>query len=75
MDDPAKALEEARKAGIDLSLLDANLALSYEERVLQHESALELALELQAEGLIDEIGGMWIGQIYAIAAKRDSSGR
>jgi hypothetical protein len=75
MDDPAKALEEARKAGIDLDLLDANLALSVKERWRQHAGALKLALELQAEGLIDEIEGMRIDQVYAIAAKRDSSGR
>ena len=43
-----KALEEARRAGFDLSLLDSNLALTPEERVLRHESALELVLELQA---------------------------
>ena len=54
MDDPAKALEEARKAGIDLDLLDANLALSYEERVLQHDSALELALALRRAGAVHE---------------------
>jgi len=74
MDDPAKALEEARKAGIDLDMIDASLALSVEERWIRHNAALKLAFELQAEGLIDEIEGMRIDQVYAIASKRDSSG-
>jgi hypothetical protein len=42
------ALEEARRAGFDLSLLDSTLALTPEERALRHESALELVLELKA---------------------------
>ena len=37
MENPAQALEEARRAGIDLSLLDSNLALTYEERVLRRK--------------------------------------
>ena len=45
-----QALEDARKAGIDLDLLDSNLALSYEQRVLRHESALELMLALREAG-------------------------
>jgi hypothetical protein len=40
------ALEEARRAGFDLSLLDVTLALSTEERWRQHDTALDLALEL-----------------------------
>jgi len=50
MDDPADALEEARKAGIDLSLLDANLKLSVKERWQQHAGALQLALKLEEAG-------------------------
>ena len=50
MDDPARALEEARKAGIDLSLLDANLALTVKERWEQHAAALKLALKLEEAG-------------------------
>jgi len=45
-----QALEEARRAGIDLDLLDTNLALCVKERWQQHDSALELALKLQAAG-------------------------
>lgn len=43
-------LEEARQAGIDLDLLDTNLALSVKERWQQHNAALELALKLEAAG-------------------------
>ena len=46
----AHILEEARRAGIDIALVESNLALSYEERVLRHESALELVLALRAAG-------------------------
>ena len=42
MTNPEQALDDARRASIDLSLLDSNLALTYEERVLRHESAQEL---------------------------------
>lgn len=46
-----EAIEAANQAGIDVSLLDSNLALTPEERALRHESALELALALRAAGL------------------------
>ncbi len=41
MKQPNQALEEARRAGIDLDLLDSNLALTYEQRWLKHNEALE----------------------------------
>jgi hypothetical protein len=44
------ALEEARRAGLDLDLLDSNLALTPEVRALRHESALELVLALREAG-------------------------
>ena len=50
MDNPDQAIEEARRAGIDLALLDSNLALSPEQRVLRHESARELMLALKEAG-------------------------
>ncbi len=50
MENPAQALEEARRAGIDLDLLDSNLGLTYEERVLRHESAQELIWALKEAG-------------------------
>lgn len=44
------ALEAARLAGIDLHLVESNLALTPEQRVLRHESALELAQALREAG-------------------------
>ena len=41
----AHAVEEAEKAGFDLSLVDESLALSHEERARQHDQALALVLE------------------------------
>lgn len=40
-------LDEARRAGIDLDLLDTNLALPVSERWRQHDAALALILKLQ----------------------------
>jgi hypothetical protein len=64
MDNPAQALEEARRAGIDLSLLDSNLALSPEERVLRHESARELMMALK------EAGAAYEKSVRPVAAAR-----
>lgn len=50
MENPAQALEDARRAGIDLDLLDSNLALTYEERVLRHASAQELMWAMREAG-------------------------
>jgi hypothetical protein len=50
MDQPDQALEEARRAGIDLDLLDTNLAMTVKERWQQHDAALELALKLETAG-------------------------
>ena len=55
MEQPNQALEVARRAGIDLDLLESNLALTYEQRVLRHESALELMLALKETGATYEI--------------------
>lgn len=41
MNPAEQAIEEARRAGIDLSLLDSNLALNYEQRWLKHDQALQ----------------------------------
>jgi len=40
-----EAIEEAARAGFDLSLIDASLALTHEERAQQHDQALALVLE------------------------------
>jgi len=44
------AIEEAERAGLDLSLVDDNLGLSYDQRAIQHQQALNLALELERAG-------------------------
>ena len=44
------AAEEAQRAGIDLSLIEVSLSYSYDKRALQHQAALELALELERVG-------------------------
>jgi hypothetical protein len=72
MDNPAQAIEEARRAGIDLDELDKNLARTVTERIKRHDEALTLALELQAEGLIGMLDGLTINQVFAIAAKREN---
>jgi hypothetical protein len=40
-------LEQAREAGIDLDLIDTNLALRVEDRWRQHDGALRFILKLQ----------------------------
>ena len=42
------ATEAAERAGIDLSLIDESLRLTPERRALQHQAALEMALQLEA---------------------------
>lgn len=44
------AIEIAARAGIDLALIDDNLRLSFEQRAWQHQSALDLALEVERAG-------------------------
>jgi hypothetical protein len=44
------AIQEAEQAGFDLSLVDESLRISPEQRALQHQRALELALELEKIG-------------------------
>ena len=44
------AVEEAERAGIDLSLIEVSLGYSYDKRAEQHQEALELALELERVG-------------------------
>jgi hypothetical protein len=41
------AIEEARRAGFDVDLLDTNLGMSPEERLRHHDGALEVALALR----------------------------
>ena len=44
------AIEEAERAGFDLSLIEDSLGLSYDQRAIQHQQALNLALELERAG-------------------------
>jgi hypothetical protein len=44
------AVEEAARAGIDLSLIEVSLSYTYDKRAEQHQAALELALELERIG-------------------------
>ena len=50
MPETRTATEIAEAAGIDMSLIRENLALSYEQRVIQHQAALELMLEMERAG-------------------------
>ncbi len=43
-------IEEAERAGFDLSLVDESLSYSYEQRALHHQAALNLALEMESAG-------------------------
>jgi hypothetical protein len=53
--------EEARRAGFDLNLIELNLEMTPEERVLHHASALKLKLALRE-------AGKHLGKSPAIAA-------
>jgi len=45
-----RAILEAEKAGFDLNLVDDNLSMTVDERVMQHAAALKFALDLRASG-------------------------
>lgn len=42
------AIEAAEHAGFDMSLIEASLRCTPEQRALQHQAALEMALQLEA---------------------------
>jgi hypothetical protein len=42
------AIAEAERAGLDLSLVDSNLALPLEDRLRRHDAALDLLRALRA---------------------------
>lgn len=50
MTEDEKAIADAKQAGFDLSLIDSNLRLSYEERLLRHDAALAVVQELRMAG-------------------------
>jgi hypothetical protein len=47
---PMNAIREAERAGFDLSLVEESLRCSPEQRALQHQEALNLALALEQAG-------------------------
>ena len=47
---PTTDIQIAERAGIDLGLLEDNLRLNYDQRAMQHQSALDLALEIERAG-------------------------
>ena len=52
MGEPLTAILEAERAGFDSSLIEESLALSHEQRAIQHQRALDLALEMERAGRI-----------------------
>lgn len=54
---PVSAWQEAIDAGDDMSLIEANLALSYQERCVQHDRAITLAMALR-EAAFKQIHGL-----------------
>lgn len=50
MGERTDAIAIAVRSGIDLGLLDDNLRLSHEQRALQHQAALDFALEVERAG-------------------------
>jgi hypothetical protein len=49
MVDP-NAIDEAVRAGFDMSLIEESLSYSFEERALHHQNALNLAIEMEKAG-------------------------
>lgn len=43
-------IEDAVRAGFDLSLIEESLGYSHEKRLLQHQAALDLVLEMERAG-------------------------
>jgi hypothetical protein len=43
--------QQAEEAGFDLSLVDESLRLTPEQRLLQHQAALELVLAMERAGM------------------------
>jgi hypothetical protein len=73
MENPAQAPEDARRAGIDLDLLDENLALSVGDRIWKHDLYLNRALRLQEAGLIGELDMLSTRDIERIAVQHGVS--
>jgi hypothetical protein len=50
MVNPSWAVAAAEAAGFDISLIETSLGYTYEQRAIQHQAALDLALELERAG-------------------------
>lgn len=48
--DAGPAWREAHAAGVDMSLIEASLKLTPEERLAQHQQVIDFLLEVQAVG-------------------------
>jgi hypothetical protein len=82
MTEQSKAIEEAERAGFDLSLVDENLALSPAERTRRHDQALALVLEfdrirLEREAIFSTYcnGLVELASILSSSAALRASGR
>ena len=53
-DPAASAWEEARRQGVDMEMLEANLRMTPDERIMEHRRALRLAEMLSPERRDDE---------------------
>jgi hypothetical protein len=73
MAEPVSAVEEAERAGFDLSLIDANLSYSYEQRVIHHQEALDLVLEFERAGY--QVDERWIVRMLQAIRDRRSPDR
>ena len=54
-----KRKKEAVRYGIDIGMLQKNLTLSFEERLIQHESALQLVEEIIKTRIVKRGGSFY----------------
>ncbi|HLD74528.1 MAG TPA: hypothetical protein VJB34_06490 [Bdellovibrionota bacterium] len=57
-----KRKKEAVRYGIDIEMLQKNLTLSFEERLIQHESALQLVEEIIKTKIVKK-GGVALSKV------------
>lgn len=78
MDESQTAILEAERAGFDSSLIEASLALSHEQRAIQHQRALDLALEMERAGRVmreqpQSIAAASVKELKAIREKQSKA--
>ena len=69
------ATEITEAAGFDLSLIRESLALSYEQRAIQHQAALDLALEMERAGKRLRETPTFIGDVDVLRGGFGADGR